>query len=399
MTKRKQFIEWDIINKKLKGELSETEEGLFNEWLNTTSKNRRYFEHAKKYYEKGIEELDMDLVADTNLQFMGKLNYRTRVRRLHKNLQIAAAIILPLLLVGGIWATYKIYDWEETNITNLTPPAKISNKAQLITTSGDILALTENDPDLVDTVAGIRILNDIQNGLKYPEAPKVGDTKEAFNTLITPLGGEYKITLSDGTRVFLNCGSELKYPIAFNGEQRIVTLKGEAFFDVVKDSKPFIVETADVDIRVLGTRFNVMAYADEPNVQTTLTRGRVNVETVFQNGASRQLLLKPGEQAEFIREQSTFVRQSVDTTLYVDWINGYFRFENEPFDDVMHHLARWYNIDYQYQGEVNTQKILSGKISRKDDFDVIMTLLSRISETDYTRDGNQVKILTRKPKK
>lgn len=389
--KKHKSINWDIIHKKITGKLSVFEEQQFQKWLNASSENRRYFEQASGYYKKKIEELDPELVPDTTLQFLNKLSRRAKVRKLKSNLRIAASIILPFLLVGGAWFSYQFFSRESREIAELSPIAPISNKAQLVTTSGDVMTLADfTTPELVDSVAGIHILNDSLTGLKYPGEPGTEVKQEAFNTLITPRGGEYKLTLSDGTKVWLNCDSELKYPVAFNSKSRRVILKGEAFFDVTKSTRPFIVETADLDIRVLGTRFNVTAYANEPNVQTTLTRGRVVVETGDRYEKSNQVVLQPGEQAEFNREASSLFSQAVDTTMYVGWVNGYFRFEDKPLDEVLRSMSRWYDINYTYDENVDSRKVLSGRLNREDDFDVIMNLLSKISGIIYERDGNNV---------
>ena len=396
MKKGKQFIEWDIIYRKLSSKLSEAEEQQFQAWLNTSSKNRRYFDQFIKYYEKKIETLDPELVEDTTAQFMDRLNRRTPFRKLYLNLRIAASVILPLLLIGGAWLAYQAYNEKSRSIRDQKPIAPISSKAQLVTTGGDILALADFKSEVVDSVAGVHIQNDSLIGLKYPAEQAGKDRQEAFNTLITPRGGEYKLTLSDGTRVWLNCESELKYPVAFIGENRKVVLKGEAFFAVSKNTKPFIVETADLTVQVTGTRFNVRAYADDPIVQTTLTRGSVLVETKNNDGGPAQVVaLSPGEQADFHRTRARLNRIQVDTTNFVGWIAGYFRFENKPLDEILKSMSRWYNVNYTYKGHVDSRKPLSGRLNRKDDFDVLMNLVSKISGTAYVRDENQVIISKR----
>lgn len=391
MKRRKQSISWDIIYKKLNGSsLTTLEERQLQVWLAAASENRSYFEQAKQYYQKGIEDLEPELVPDTTSQFLGKLERRTKLRRLYRNLKIAASLVLPALLLGGAWLTYELTTTEETEIVEQLEP--ISNKAKLITTGGDVLTLEGGTAELVDSVAGVRIVNDSLTGLSYPTSQDQSVVQEAFNTLITPRGGEYQLTLSDGTRVWLNCESELKYPVAFNGTERKVLLKGEAFFDVEKDQKPFIVETDQMNVRVLGTRFNVSAYADADFVQATLTRGRIQAEAKGLNDEFMQISLTPGEQAQYTKTSGGLIAQPVDTSLYVGWVNGYFRFEDRPLEEVLQSMSRWYDVDFVYSKNVDRQKVLTGKLNRNDNFDVIMNLVSRISETSFERDGTKIKI-------
>ncbi|WP_170154626.1 FecR family protein [Mangrovibacterium diazotrophicum] len=394
MKKVKQTIEWGLISRKLNNKLTEQEERQFERWLSASEKNRQYFRQAQAYHQKQVEDLDLDLVPDTTVGFMQKLNHRNKVRTLYRNFRVAAAIVLPLMLVGGTYWYYQNSKTNDEQLAEQTPIATIRTKATLITTNGAELDLSASGVDLTDSIAGIHIVNDSLQGLSYPKEAET--TLTAFNTLITPRGGEYKLTLADGTQVWLNCESELHYPVAFNGDVRKVSLKGEAFFDVTKSTKPFIVETEDVNVRVLGTRFNVSAYRDEDAVKTTLTRGLVNVESKLVNGSLVEVSLKPGDQAEYLRSDAQLLRQTVDTTLYVGWIDGYFRFEGQTLDQVMRNLSRWYDVDYHISAGVDRQKRLFGKLNRQDDFDIIMGMVSKIAGTSFERDGNQVKVSPKK---
>ncbi len=386
MKKVKQTIEWELISRKLNNKLTEQEEREFDSWLRASEKNRQYFRQAQSYHQKQIEELDLDLVPDTTVGFMQKLNHRNKVRALYRNLRVAAAIVLPLMLVGGTYWYFQNSRARTEQLAEQSPLAPIRTKAVLITTNGDELDLTSSGAELTDSVAGIQMRNDSLLGLSYQT--ETASALTAFNTLITPRGGEYKLTLADGTQVWLNCESELHYPVAFKGDVRKVSLKGEAFFDVTKSAKPFIVETDEVNVRVLGTRFNVSAYPDEEAVQTTLTRGLVQVES-----EAAKVSLHPGDQAEYLRTDASLLRQAVDTTLYVGWIDGYFRFEGETLEQLMHNLSRWYDVDFRISAGVDRQKKLYGKLNRRDDFDVIMGMVSKIAGASFERDGNQVTVI------
>src|SRR5690606_18957184 len=159
-------------------------------------------------------------------------------------------------------------------------------------------------------------------------------------TLTTPRGGQYQTTLSDGTKVWLNAGSSLRYPLHFPTDKRVVTLEGEAFFEVSHDTKrPFTVRVADTEIEVLGTQFNVNSYR---NVTTTLVAGSVKIA----NDTGQQLL-KPGQEAR-VEEHITVHAADIDKV--TAWKNGYFHFKDDNMMEIMDQLARWYDVDVTYSG-------------------------------------------------
>ncbi|WP_163715764.1 FecR family protein [Mangrovibacterium lignilyticum] len=380
MKRRKQTIEWDIIHRKLKGEISEGEEQKLQSWLNAASGNRDYFEKAEEYYEKEIEELDPALVPDTTSQFLVNLKRRTKLRIMYRNLRVAASIVLPLLLLGGAWFTYQLTTGKIPTEVESSTLAHTSNKAQLITTSGKVLTLAGYGSELVDSVAGVHIANDSVMGLQYPDVKGGKVEQEAYNSLITPRGGEYKLVLSDGTRVWLNCESKLTYPIAFVGKERIVELKGEAYFEVKHNpAKPFRVKVNGIDVKVLGTHFNINAYDDEQEIKTTLLEGSVKVSTgdayssVNSDGQTSVVLI-PGEQAIVEKNEGGIIVENPELETVMAWQSGFFEFEDTPLPAVMRQIGRWYDVDIRFEGEPTNVKF-GGRISRDLDLDNILTLL------------------------
>lgn len=169
--------------------------------------------------------------------------------------------------------------------------------------------------------------------------------------------------LDDGTKVWMNSASELRYPIHFTGTERKVELVGEAYFDVAHDQEhPFIVTAGGVNVRVLGTSFNVLAYPDEQAVKTTLVKGGVKLEA---EGLRQTVILSPGEQAVWENKQMN-VRQ-VNTKLYISWIKDRFAFESEELDAVLRRLARWYNVDFRVENPEMRKKVFSGTIPKYED--------------------------------
>lgn len=191
-----------------------------------------------------------------------------------------------------------------------------------------------------------------------------------YNTLIVPRGGEFSLELADGTRVWLNAESRLRYPVAFMGKERKVEMEGEVYFEVVKNNeKPFIVTVNGVDIRVLGTSFNVSAYQEE--VVTTLVEGKVQLKR-----GDEQVVLSPNQQA--IWSDDKFKVKQVDACNYVLWKEGIFYFEDVDLERILDDMARWYNVNIFYMNPTLKKMKFSVEIKRYED---INEILRRIEQT------------------
>ncbi len=183
-------------------------------------------------------------------------------------------------------------------------------------------------------------------------------TQPLYNTLTTPRGGEYSLTLPDGSRVWLNSASSLQFPVSFTGKERHVKLTGEAYFEVAKDEgRPFTVSVNDVRVEVLGTHFNIMAYENEAQLKTTLLKGSVKV---IKGGTAA--LLKPGQQAT-VGASAAMNVEAADLNKAVAWKNGYFHFHRDGIADIMKQLSRWYDVDVAYEGQIPQDEFI-GKIRR-----------------------------------
>lgn len=205
-----------------------------------------------------------------------------------------------------------------------------------------------------------------------------------FNTLSTPIGGQYNIVLADGTKVYLNAVSSIKYPTQFNGDQRIVELDGEAYFEVAKNkSKPFIVKSGDQDIEVLGTHFNVHAYDNESVVKTTLLEGSVAV-----NYKNQKAILKPGQQSNVSDKFNKIAIKQVDTEAAIAWKNGRFKFDNADLKTVMRQLERWYGIKVEYRGDVSDVRFNGGTFMNKNLSEVLKVL--ELSNIKFKVEGKTI---------
>jgi len=222
---------------------------------------------------------------------------------------------------------------------------------------------------------------------------KDGDTLSAKEfiqqvTLSTPKGGQYRVTLSDGTRVWLNAASSLSYPTVFNGKDRSVTLNGEAYFEVAHNaSQPFIVHTPDQEVKVLGTDFNINCYKDENRTVTTLVTGSVSRVDGRQGAA---LQLHPGEQA--VLDKANFDRTVVDVSLYTAWKDGDFRFRATPLAEVLRQLERWYDLDVDYAGVPDDIKV-HASIRRDRKLSTVLHALEKIGDIKFEVKDRNVRVM------
>jgi ferric-dicitrate binding protein FerR (iron transport regulator) len=268
---------------------------------------------------------------------------------LRRRWQIAAAI---LILVGGaaLWLLNKpVRQNEELPNNSLSEERSIQpggNKAILILANGTIIGLDSVQNGVLASQGNTKVLKTGNGQLAYNAAIK-GSDKVLYNTVVTPRGGQYEIVLPDDTKVWLNAGSSLKFPTMFTGKERQVELRGEGYFEVAKDEKmPFKVKVNNMEVEVLGTKFNVMAYDDEKTINTTLLEGSVSV-----SAKNNDVLLKQGQQAALNRVsgQMMVVKATADA---VAWKDGLFRFNDTDLKTIMRQIARWYDVEVSYQGDI-----------------------------------------------
>lgn len=279
-------------------------------------------------------------------------------------LNIAAVIVFFTL--GFSFIAYKYLMTNQTMILSDLDPG--TNKARIKLSDGRVIDLREDQNGVI-----------FGKEINYTDGTAVSDIdteKLIYAVFETPRGGQYNITLSDGTVVYLNAESKLKYPIVFRGKERLVELEGEAYFDVKKsslngDEKPFIVKTAKQTITVLGTQFNVNAYTNSylNEQRTTLVEGKVFVEN-----DKKHIILKPGNQV--IIKGGQLISKKVDVKTYTSWVNDTFIFEDTELREVLNVLGRWYDFDYEVKNDsYNVQ--LYANISRKKNFKEVLDILSK----------------------
>ncbi|PUV21780.1 MULTISPECIES: FecR family protein [Sphingobacterium] len=302
-----------------------------------------------------------------------------------KTIGAVAATVIGILFVG--WWTFSGVQHKvpRQSTAEVISPGKQS--ATLTLANGKQIHLQETMDGQIADEMGIKISKSNDGQLIY-EVGKDIDDDTGYHILSTTKGETYRIKLPDGTQVWLNAASALKYPIRFALKgKREVELTGEAYFEVAKDTRhPFVVHTAGQQIEVLGTHFNVNSYSDEPALRTTLLEGRVEVSSHHQ-----KLRLLPGQQSS-LSSNGVLKLQQVDTAPIVAWINHEFMFDDDGIESVMRKIARWYKVDVIFQGKKTTEKF-GGGISRFDDVRQVLNLLEKTGAVHFRIEGKTLYVL------
>ena len=335
---------------------------------------------GQSYGENGEEEF----------LYLEKSIYDRKSRRMTLRWSIAASIILLVGLFVGrtINGVRDIHEEQELAKSVMQPG---TSKAILMMADGKEVVLEQGQNLNILLNERVRVATSSQ-GIVYEEYGK-GMVTEEYNKLTTPVGGEYSLVLSDGTKVFLNADSELKYPVEFSDGKRIVDLKGEAYFEVHKDSlRPFIVRMNGAEVTVLGTSFNVNTYGDDGQIYTTLVNGSVRVSSV-KNGQAE--VLKPGMQSVMNVQSGLLTVRKVDVEPYVAWREGRFVFRAMTLDLIMRQLQRWYDFEVFYQNPELKDYEFRGVIKRDMDLDKVLSVIKVTTNVDFEVKGKVITIIKR----
>ncbi|MBN9383881.1 MAG: FecR domain-containing protein [Chitinophagaceae bacterium] len=263
----------------------------------------------------------------------------------------SAAAVLLLLIAGGYILFSGGKDSRQTAASAAMPIAPGRNKAWLTLANGTHVILDDAGSGNIASQGGVNVIK-LDSGLLAYRRDAGGDAGVVFNTITTPRGGQYQLILQDGTHVWLNAASSLRFPTAFAGKDRQVELTGEGYFEVKHiASRPFRVKVGQQLVEDIGTAFNINAYTDEDMARTSLIEGAVKV-SVSSDAAGAGVMLKPGQQAQFPGGKSLSVANNVDIEQVVAWKNGQIAFTNADFSSLMRQISRWYDIDVHYTGAV-----------------------------------------------
>ena len=379
-----------LLHKYLQGSLTETEILFLENWKRQSEENQHFFDVLQNEDQLSlwIAEDHPDRLKDTEesiyariLQQVPALRIVPLYRRSWFRMLAAASVVCIIGLT--YWLSFpakqpdaapektvevqKVHDIEAPKFTKATITLADGNTVPV----DSLTALTQNNVQLSRNVDGKIVYS--------------GNTNEIiYNTLTNPRGSRViDMTLSDGSHVWLNAGSSLTYPIAFTGNERKVTITGEAYFEVAHNTaKPFRVGKGETIITVLGTHFNVNAYDDEADIKITLLEGAVKV-----NHSNSESLLQPGQQAQV--SSGIKVVDDADIEQVTAWKNGRFYFNNTDIKTIMRQVSRWYNVEIVYEGEP-VETLLGGIVSRKENISQLLKLLEATGKVHFSIDGEKI---------
>ncbi|EDM36015.1 putative anti-sigma factor [Pedobacter sp. BAL39] len=305
--------------------------------------------------------------------------------------RLTAAAVVLVAVSAGIYF-YKIADQPGNPnrfVKNDLAPG--GNKATLTLADGSVINLNDAAQGDLASQGGIAITKTKDGQLVYSVkgADAVNPAQAMLlNTIATPRGGQYQVNLPDGSKVWLNTSSSLKFPVQFSKNERRVVLSGEAYFEVAKNKmKPFVVKTAAEEVEVLGTHFNINAYPDESNQKTTLMEGSVSIS--FTNPAIKGALLKPGQQAQ-LNGSAQLKVLDVDTEQAMAWKNGLFMFDGQDLEGIMKQVSRWYDVDVVFENDEVKKKTFKGTISRFNHISQLLQVLESTGSVEFKMEGRRI---------
>lgn len=385
-----------IIEKYLRGEANEEETQQVNDWFYSFDASTEPVDEALVALREEIgKKIQRRLNQSIDLTIRRQQERRTRVLQF----AAAAAILLGIGLYFGVQRSR-----QAPLIAKVAEKgtAAGNSKATLILANGKAIALDSTADGPIDSKNGMQIIKREDGKVAYVPTQQVSSSSAVvYNTIITPKSGQYSVTLSDGTKVWLNAASSLRYPVPFSGSLREVELSGEGYFEVATamsaqgNKIPFVVSVRnaglphDMKVKVLGTKFNVMAYSDEGAIETSLVEGKV--ETAYSNNNA---LLSPGLQSALEKTTLGFKVSKADLQRALAWKNGEFRFSRMDIKGIMRQVTRWYDVSVEYRGDVD-HIYLSGVFSRQNDVRQMLDILETTGTVHFQLIGNKIIVSTK----
>lgn len=373
----------ELIYLEFMGQISPEQREILQEWINQSEQHKQYYTRLFGSYSlQQVRELERISVEDG----WEKFNQRYVKRSLKIRLLLKYAAVLIVLFSVSLYFylenTVKddFLNLGDSNLADVITLTGENGEEKLLGMSRETITLNDGVDLIVDSTGMSCLVDSVQKNVKEPE----------MQTLRIPARAEFFVTLADGTRVWLNSKTQLRFPSYFSKGKRIVELEGEAYFEVTKDSsKPFIVTTGGLEVLVLGTSFNVKAYPGDKVIETTLVEGSVDV--ALANG-NKKLRLEPGEQCRYGVESQNLTKSVVDPRVYTSWKEGVFAFKNTRLEDMMVDLARWYDLKVVFEDEESKELRFTGEFRRYDDFQLIVKFLLHTHRVRVLTDMSNRKI-------
>ena len=386
-----------LLFKYLQGTLTPEEEYELEKWKLQSAENRQFLERLSNEATQGIDT-DGTIPGTLEEKIFGKI--RDKVPELHGNVirmkgnwwRYAATAAVVLILFGYSIMTMMQKERPKQVVAKVEQPvvedvaAPDGNYASITLAGGEKIDINGSSRGTLASQGKVQVIKSADGLIIYKVATGRVRGKMQFNTLANPKGSKViGMVLEDGTKVWLNAGSSLTYPVAFIGKERKVSITGEAYFEVAKKkSMPFRIMKGEMMVEVLGTHFNVNAYGDEPHMKVTLLEGAVKVSSGNVSG-----ILKPGQQAK-VKDNDINVQSDINIDQVMAWKNGYFSFEKAGITEVMRQIARWYNIEVAYDGEIPNERF-GGELRRNTKLSSVLKVLEK-SGVKFRIENNKVTV-------
>ena len=383
--------EW--IDQYIQGDLSGADRAELIKWLEASP------EHAKQF--RKILQAEMRVSAAGKWQRLDQvqervwkritLTLKNRRKRLYLWGMRVASMVVVLIGIIFVWQIQQKSTVEFVPVASVLQAESGSPKAILVMNTGETIELKKGETRRVANIFGVGVIQDSTGGVRFEDR---GEMEEEIgkSTIVVPEKGEYFVVLGDGTKVWINSGSELEFPNRFCGDIREVKLKGEAYFEVASNpQKLFYVLAGETKVRVLGTAFNVLAYQDDLQTEVALLRGKVSFDV-----ADKAYVLTPGEIATLDRESGKTIIRKGDVAAIVDWKAGRFNFEDMPLEKLTVKLSRWYGVTFIFDDEEAKKLRFSGAVTKYRTLDYMLGMIEKTTDVSFELKEDKVVVSLRK---
>lgn len=385
-----------LLDKYLSGNLSEAERQELHRLLQDPAQQQLLADLLTKEMETGALEAPEDdallqrLQYNIGQQIQPPLHSAGRPKTRWKRIAVAAAILIAAGM--ALWQSNRPDETTTTALVEVPPAAPIELKpggqrAVLKLADGSEITLDSASNGELAQQGKVKVIK-LQDGRLSYDHQEMPATETVYNTIYTPKGGQYQLLLADGSKIWLNAASSLRYPVAFSGKERRVELKGEGYFEITHNADmPFHVAVNNTDVTVLGTHFNINAYTDEATMRTTLLEGKVKISG---SPTDATVTLQPGQQAIGSANGNVKVINNVDVDEVMAWKNGLFYFQSADLAAILRQAARWYDVDIEFNTPV-TQRF-SGQISRNVNASQLLSILESTGKVRFDIAGKTIKV-------
>jgi transmembrane sensor len=369
-----------LIQKYIDGNCNDQESAIVEAWYN---------ELADQPHD--IQQAEVDSAEETLLvNLKNYVGNKTHIKLWPR----IAAVASILICLCAVFYFYKQLGTNQLTTSSTVDIAPGGNKAFLTLADGKRIALTDIKNGELAEQSGVKIIKATDGQLIYTISSVSNETNKAkdYNTIETPNGGQYQVTLPDGSKVWLNAASSLKFPPSFSRlvNRRVELLRGEAYFEIAKDKNhPFIVKSNGQEVKVLGTHFNINSYSDEQSTKTTLLEGSVKIEIVSGSRPKKGVVIRPGQQSILSGERIRIVDADIESDLA--WKNQEFVFKGENIQSIMRKLSRWYDIEVNYNGDCSHLSFY-GVLSRSKNISSVLKLMENAGNVKFKIEGKKITV-------